>query len=100
MRPELTLTAGVRYELQTNIGDRRSFAPRVAIAWAPGGSGGRGPLAVVRGGFGMFYDRVSESLSLQARHLDGVRQSPYVVADPDFYSNIPSDAVLAANRQD
>jgi hypothetical protein len=100
MRPELTLTAGMRYEVQNNIGDRRSFAPRIAIAWAPGASGGRGPLAVIRAGFGMFYDRVSESLTLQARHLDGVRQSPYVVADPDFYPNIPSDAVLAANRQD
>jgi hypothetical protein len=76
MRPELTLTAGMRYEVQNNIGDRRSFAPRIAIAWARGGRGGRGPLAVIRGGFGMFYDRVSESLTLQARHLDGVRQSP------------------------
>ena len=40
IRPRLTLTAGLRYEVQTNIGDRRNFAPRIGIAWAPGkGSG-------------------------------------------------------------
>lgn len=55
IRPQLTLTAGLRYEMQNSIGDWRSFAPRLAFAWAPGGSGGRPPLAVVRGGFGMFY---------------------------------------------
>ena len=37
----------------------------------------------------MFYDRVSENLTLQTRRLDGVRQSQYLVADPDFYPNIP-----------
>jgi hypothetical protein len=48
----------------------------------------------------MFYDRVSESLTLQAHRLDGVRQSQYLVADPDFYPNIPPADVLAGNQRD
>ena len=36
IHPRLTVTAGLRYEVQTNIGDRRNVAPRVGLAWAPG----------------------------------------------------------------
>jgi outer membrane receptor protein involved in Fe transport len=42
VRPNLTLSLGLRYETQTNIHDWRDFAPRLAVAWAPGsGSKGR-----------------------------------------------------------
>ena len=37
VRPNITLSLGLRYETQTNIHDWRDFAPRVAVAWAPGG---------------------------------------------------------------
>src|SRR4029077_12954809 len=39
VRPNLTLSLGVRYETQANIHDWRDFAPRLAVAWAPGVSG-------------------------------------------------------------
>ncbi len=35
LRPNLTLSLGLRYEVQTNIHDWRDIAPRVALAWAP-----------------------------------------------------------------
>src|SRR5439155_1268013 len=38
VRSSLTLTLGLRYETQTNIHDWRDFAPRLGVAWAPGGS--------------------------------------------------------------
>ncbi len=38
VKPNLTLSLGLRYETQENIRDRSDFAPRVAFAWAPGGS--------------------------------------------------------------
>jgi len=41
IHPQLTLTAGLRHELQNNIRDHRDLAPRLAFAWAPGGSAGR-----------------------------------------------------------
>ena len=36
VRPNLTLSLGLRYETQTNIHDWRDFAPRIGVAWAPG----------------------------------------------------------------
>ena len=62
MLPQLTLTAGLRYEVQNNIPDGSSFAPRVGFAWAPGGQGRQQAHTVIRGGFGMFYDRVGQIL--------------------------------------
>ena len=35
-RPNLTLSAGLRYENQSNIDSNFNFAPRIGIAWAPG----------------------------------------------------------------
>ena len=52
-----TLNVGIRYETQSNIHDYRDIAPRVAFAWAPGGSAGKRAKTVLRAGFGMFYDR-------------------------------------------
>jgi len=95
--PQLTLTAGLRYEVQNNIEDRRNFAPRVGFAWAPGGRGRQQPGTVVRGGFGMFYDRAGANLTLEASRLDGVHQQQYLIPDPDFYPNIPPVASLSGN---
>jgi len=53
---------------------------------------------VIRGGFGIFYDRVSENLFLQANRFDGSRQRRFVVSDPiflDFYPQAPSVTTLS-----
>ncbi|MDT5269640.1 MAG: hypothetical protein QOH49_1826 [Acidobacteriota bacterium] len=50
----LTLTAGLRYERESVLVDRDNFGPRVGIALDPTGKG----KAVVRAGFGLFYNRV------------------------------------------
>jgi hypothetical protein len=55
--PKLTVNAGVRYDLQwlKSIAlDTRNVSPRIGFAYAPFKSGG----TVVRGSFGLFYDRV------------------------------------------
>ncbi len=58
LRPNLTLSLGLRYETQTNIHDRSDLAPRIAIAWAPGATAKNSRAkTVLRAGFGMFYDR-------------------------------------------
>ena len=59
VRPNLTVSLGLRWESQTNINDHSDWAPRAAFAWSPGvkaNSTGRAK-TVVRGGWGMFYDR-------------------------------------------
>jgi hypothetical protein len=99
VRPNLTMSLGIRYETQTNIHDWRDFAPRVAIAWAPGGAKSRKPKTVLRAGFGMFYDRFGLSNTLAAERYNGLVQQQYVIANPDFFPTPPSLAGFPASGQ-
>ena len=96
LRPNLTLNLGIRYEDQLNISDARDIAPRVGFAWAPGGrSNNARPKTVLRGGFGIFYDRFPLSLSLTADRYNGIVQQQYVVNNPDFFPNVRAPSELA-----
>lgn len=98
LRPNFTLSLGLRYETQTNIHDWSDFAPRLGFAWAPGQRGaGRQPKTVIRGGVGFFYDRFGSSLVLRAIRFNGVNQAQYIVSNPDFYPTVPNIQELAAN---
>ncbi len=94
-KPNLTVSLGLRYETQTNIHDWRDFAPRIGVAWAPGGGAGRArPKSVIRAGFGMFYDRFSLGNTLAAERYNGILQQQFVIANPDFFPTVPSLATL------
>ena len=97
LRPNLTLSLGLRFEAQTRIHDSHDLAPRVGVAWglAPRG---KTPKTVIRAGAGLFYDRVSENLSLDALRRDGVHQQQFVLSSPDFYPVIPSLSELLISR--
>ena len=91
VRPNITLSLGLRYETQTNIHDWRDFAPRLAVAWAPAGSAKNPrPKTVLRGGFGIFYDRFSLANIITARRYNGSLQQQYVITDPTSFPSIPS----------
>jgi hypothetical protein len=92
LRPNLTLSFGLRYESQSNIDSNLNFAPRVAFAWLPGAGRTRRPKTVIRGGFGVFYERFGESLTLQAERFDGVGQRQFVAADPAVLDFFPTPA--------
>ena len=98
LRPNLTVSYGLRYEWQTNIGDHHDFAPRLGFAWAPGTSKNGRQKTVVRGGFGIFYDRVSDSLIERALLLNGVNQLSYTVTNPDTFPTAPSLANLSPSQ--
>jgi hypothetical protein len=93
--PNLTLSGGLRYETQNHISDHRDVAPRLGFAW---GLGGKQPKTVLRGGFGIFYSRFGEDLTLQAIRLNGILQQQYLVPFPSFFPTIPSLDTLAADR--
>ena len=95
VRPNITLSYGLRFETQNAIHDHADFAPRVAIAWGIGGGGKSAPKTVLRAGYGLFYDRFSEGNVLNANRLNGITQQQYIVsatedAPIDFYPNVPA----------
>jgi len=99
VRQNLTVSYGLRYETQTNIGDRGDFAPRVSVAWGIDGKGNRAAKTVLRFGAGVFYDRIDESLTLQALRYNGLTQQAYVIFSPAFFPSIPTIASLASGAQ-
>src|ERR1700730_1903003 len=97
VRSNVTLDLGFRYETQNFIHDWRDFAPRIAISWAPGGSGGKARgKTVLRAGFGIFYDRFAISDMITALRYNGIVQQQFVVSNPDFFPTIPSTTDLAS----
>lgn len=99
IRPNITVSSGLRYEGQTNISDHRDFAPRVGVAWGIGKNSGpfRQPMMVLRAGWGMFYDRFSQDLVLNTIRNNGINQQQYIVQYPDFYPTVPAPATLQAS---
>lgn len=87
IRPNFTLSFGLRYEGQTNIGSDFNFAPRLAFAWSPGAANSaKPPSMVIRGGGGIFYNRFSESSTLQANRFNGITQQQYLVGEIPLYT--------------
>ncbi len=94
IRPNLTLSGGLRFESQDNISDHADVAPRVALAWGLGR--GAAPKTVVRAGWGMFCDRFIDTYVLQTEQLNGINQQQFVVNSPTFYPDIPAIDALPA----
>ena len=96
VRPNLTLSLGLRYEAQSNIHDAHDLSPRLTVAWAPGSVRNNArPKTVLRAGVGIFYDRFSLSNTLAALRYNGIVQQQYVITNPEFFPTIPSISSLA-----
>jgi hypothetical protein len=89
VRPNFTLSYGLRFETQTRIHDRADFAPRVSFAWGLGATKQNTPKTVIRGGAGVFYYRFGDDLTLQAERFDGLHQQQLIITSPDFFPVIP-----------
>lgn len=89
IRPNMTLSYGLRFETQNDIHDHGDWAPRLAFAWGLGKGKNPSPKTVLRVGSGLFYERFASSSVLQAERLNGVTQQQFVVASPDTFPNKP-----------
>jgi hypothetical protein len=94
LRPDVTLSAGLRYELtmfpvldaqapyplsrEVND-DTNNFAPRIGVTWRPFGS----ERTALRGGYGLFYDTTSLGLVVNAAQINGRRILSYTVPGTD-----------------
>ena len=81
VRSNITLSYGLRFETQTGISDHADWAPRFGFAWGVGGKSAP-PKVVLRGGFGIFYDRFLEAQILEAERLNGITQEQFVIDNP------------------
>ena len=97
-RPNLTFSYGLRYETQNNIGDHKDFSPRVSFAWGIDAKGTQAAKTVLRGGFGIFFDRINDNVTLSALRFDGVTQQSYFLIE-SFVLSGDSLARLAGRRQ-
>ncbi len=68
LRPNLTLSYGIRYESQSAIKDKADFAPRIGLSWGLGRANSS-PKTVLRVGYGLFYDRFGSDLVMQEEKL-------------------------------
>jgi hypothetical protein len=84
LRPNITLSLGLRLEAQNAINDHNDWAPRLGFAWGVRGRSAP-PIVVIRGGSGIFYDRFQLTNLLQATRLNGITQTAYVIDNPTCY---------------
>jgi hypothetical protein len=104
VRPDLTINAGVRYDVQFLAApittDANNVAPRLGVAYAPGDH-----KTVVRAGFGIYFDRIPLRATSNALQRDG---SKYLVAQlaptdagapvfPNVLSVLPSNLPTRPN---
>ncbi len=87
--PNLTVSAGVRYDWQNYFHDNNNFSPRLALAYSPGKS----RKTVLRIGAGIFYDRTGNGPIFDLERYNGIRLRQVVLSDP-AYPVLP-DAGLA-----
>ena len=73
VRPNLTFSYGLRYEAQNFISEHHDFAPRLSFAYGLGSAKGT-PKTVLRGGFGIFYDRFQLTNQITTQQENGINQ--------------------------
>ena len=79
-RKGISVSLGLRHELQSHLPDRDNLAPRVGLAWSPFPDG----KTTIRAGAGIFYDWLASEVVEQTLRVDGVRQHDIVILNPGF----------------
>jgi hypothetical protein len=90
IKPNVTLSYGLRFESQNRFRDHADFAPRLGASWALNGAKNKPPIAVIRSGFGFFYQRFPSLNVLQAQRQNGITEQEQVVNLPAFYPAVCS----------
>jgi hypothetical protein len=98
LRPNLSISLGLRYALQTSPGSYGNLVPRVGIAWSPDHK----QRWVIHARGGLFNGAVTPDVTTEAYRLNGVRQTQTLLYSPSFTQPlvpIPSTIAVATTRQ-
>ncbi len=82
VKPNLTITGGLRYETQNQISDHKDFAPRLSLGWGVGSVKDGSPAFVIRAGFGIFYDRFALAQVESINRFNGVTEQQVAITNP------------------
>ena len=85
----LTISGGLRWESQNHVSDHGDWAPRVAFAYAlDGHKDGKQAKTVLRGGYGIFYDRLplGDLLAATRQSITGDGQQQIVISNPTCFN--------------
>jgi hypothetical protein len=100
-KSNLTISYGLRYETQNHLNDHHDFAPRLSVSY--GLFNGKGaPKTVLRGGFGIFYDRFGQGNVLTLDKENGTNETVYTVNNPTncspttFTPTVPGGCITGA----
>jgi hypothetical protein len=91
--PRLTISYGLRHDVQQVSGLRMRFAPRAGMAWAPSADGN----SALRAGVGVFYRPVPHRLFSDVSRLDGRHAQQFVVDRPEFFPAVPDALPVVQN---
>jgi hypothetical protein len=95
LKPNITLSGGLRFESQTGIPDHADWGPRAAFAWGIGKTKAGSPNVVLRGGWGIFYTRFGPADQENVERFNGFSQIDYTVpfgatGSPSFFPDAPT----------
>lgn len=92
VRPNLTLSAGLRHELQAWLPDRKNFAPRFGLAWSPKTA----RRTVIRTGAGLFYNRLGPGLIENVLRQQRMHQEQTIIFGTPTDNIFPNPFILPA----
>jgi hypothetical protein len=88
LRKNLTVSYGVRHEMQSHVPGKFNLAPRLGFVWSPKKNGS----ITLRGGAGVFYDWFAAQVYEQTLRVDGERQRDRVIVNPGYPNPFSSGA--------
>ena len=80
LTPHLTLSGGIRYQLQTTPDSFANFRPRLGLSWSPD----RKETWVIHLGAGLFTGAPGVTDPIEVYRLNGVRQRQITVYSPNY----------------
>jgi len=94
IRRNLTISPGLRYEMQAHMHDWKDLGPRIGVTWAPFNSG----RTALRGSAGIFYDWLGQNTYEQVLRVDGTHEQELNIVNPPYPNPGTVGTIPPANR--